>query len=312
MPPNAVAFWKSFWDGLDAKAKSRGSVAGVLQLIETLKTEKFSLDIADFHTKDGSQLKNASAKRLGEILARHGERRPLLKEGGRTNRGLLPVAEKFLEALRACGANAMPKQERAAFLEATQKSAAQEAIAFLNKNKLKANLSAGVTREIARDLLAQARARNKHGAVAQYLVGAKLALVFAGDGIDIPARDASAADASEQTGGDFVINETTIHVTVAPGAALAKKCKENAAAGSRVLVLVADEKLQAAREMLADKNTAVESVETFVSVNVDEMSKFSVRRGRYKLGDLLRLYNKRVKIADTDLSLLVEIPESLQ
>lgn len=299
-------FWRKFWRGLSASARNRGSVAGIIQLLEELK-KSFSLNIADFHTQRGSQMKFVSAPRLQGILERHGEKRVLLKVGGRTNRGLLPVAEKFLAVLQNDNFAEMPPKKRLEALDAIQYFAVLEAVAFLNKDKLKINLQAGSTRAIVCELLIQARNRKKEGAVVQYLTGAKLALRF--PEIDVENRDASAADDSGETLGDFIINDTVFHVTVAPTEALRAKCESNLAKGRRVWVLVCDDKLQAARQMVENKMVTVESVESFVSQNIDEMSEFSTGK-KNKLIELLALYNKRTEMADTDLSLLIEIPQN--
>ena len=47
-----------------------------------------------------SQIKGVSPGAVKKILARHGESRDFLKEGGRTNRGAPGDVEKMLEALR--------------------------------------------------------------------------------------------------------------------------------------------------------------------------------------------------------------------
>ncbi|RAO18645.1 hypothetical protein LUPAC07_02339 [Micromonospora noduli] len=93
------------------------------------------------------------------------------------------------------------------------------------------------------------------------------------------------------------------------------RCKANLADGFRSRVLVPGTKLAAAIQ-LADlarvgDRIAVQSVEDFVGTNVEEMAGF--RDGGIRLGlrKLLDTYNSRVSEAETDPSLLIELPKNL-
>ncbi len=56
---------------------------------------------------------------------------------------------------------------------------------------------------------------------------------------------------------------------------------------------------------------SVESIESFVSQNIEELSDFSSGKVSENLKRLLEIYNERVGAAETDLSLQIRIPSAL-
>ena len=293
------------------KRVSRGNVAGGLVLLERLKTD-FNLDIWSHMTPNGFQLKGATAVKVGEILKRHGETRPLAKEGGRTNRGLLANLGRLLELLEAEKIGALSGVARNNLLDAMQSGLARRAVELLNAKKLPLHFPRETTtRSALRRILDEAKARGKEGEVAQHLVGAKLALRF--PDISVENRPASAADESGGQAGDFLVGDTVFHVTIAPNTGHYDKCAENLGANLRVYLLVSNGQLFGVRQYAHERfgnRVAVESCESFVSQNIEELSEFSGDKIRDGFLRLMKTYNKRVREAETDLSLLIDIPES--
>jgi hypothetical protein len=163
------------------------------------------------------------------------------------------------------------------------------------------------------DLLVVARENGKYGPVAQYLVGAKLQLRFP----ELAIENESYSTADDQLGrpGDFYIGDTAFHVTVAPMPPVFEKCKRNIESGYRTYLLVPDGMLAGARqnaELAAFDKIAVESIESFVSQNIEEISKFSKPGLLSGLRKLLETYNQRVNTVETDKSMLIEIPKGLR
>jgi len=56
----------------------------------------------------------------------------------------------------------------------------------------------------------------------------------------------------------------------------------------------------------------VSSIEAFVAQNLDELSEFTISESAHQMLRLLQIYNRRVDEAETDKSLLIEIPANLQ
>ena len=126
---------------------------------------------------------------------------------------------------------------------------------------------------------------------------------------------ASAADDQTDEQGDFQINDCVFHVTVSPNRGHYDKCQHNLTNGLRVFLLVPDEMLAGARQN-ADLETngrvSVESIESFVSQNIEELSDFAGDKVSQNIKLLLEKYNERVAEVETDLSLHIRIPAALE
>lgn len=297
------------WAGSIPSA-NRGNIAGCLVLLERLKTD-FNLDRSHM-TPNGFQLRGAAKSKVGQILARYGETRPLAKEGGRTNRGLLANLERLLNLLRAEDIAALPGKARRELLDEKQAGLARRATELLNAKKLPfSHPREMTTRNVLRRILDEAKKRGKEGEVAQHLVGAKLALRFPDRKIE--NRSASAADEPGGRAGDFLVGDTVFHVTVSPNSGHYEKFAENLEANLRVYLLVSNGILFGARQYVAERfgvRVEVESCESFITHNLEESFEFSSKKIPVGFLRLLEIYNARVREVEADLSLLVDIPES--
>ena len=191
---------------------------------------------------------------------------------------------------------------------------ADKARDIFNAEKISFDYSLGMTsREIVGKILASAGERLKTGEVAEYLVGAKLSLRF--PKYDIRNSAASAADHQTEEQGDFQINDCVFHVSVAPNRGHYDKCLHNLANGLRVFLLVPDDILVGARQNAQQETNgrvSVESIESFVSQNIEELSDFAGKEVAHNIRRLLDRYNKRVAKVETDLSLRIRIPVALE
>jgi hypothetical protein len=169
------------------------------------------------------------------------------------------------------------------------------------------------TWQIISDLLDKARETGKEGPVAQYLVGAKLQLRF--PELEISNESFSTSDVQLGRSGDFLVGNTVFHVTVAPMPALYEKCTRNIRDGIGVYLLVRYKDLVGTKqnaENVAPGQIMVESIETFVSQNLDELAVFSQVQRVSEFRRLLETYNRRVENADTNRALMVEIPPNIR
>jgi hypothetical protein len=302
---------RSWWESLPRK--TRGNIAGGLVLLENLRAE-FNLDIAAHKARDSDQLKNATVAGVQKILAKFGEKRTLVKEGGRTNRGLV---KNLIPLLEAIGESQMPsfnQKKRDEALGEMQAFLAEKAKEALDAPKITFAYQATTTsRDAVGQILASAAVRGKAGEVAEYLVGAKLALRFPGQNIRNSA--ASAADDQAAEAGDFQIHDCVFHVTMSPNRGHYDKCRVNLDNGLRVFLLVPDSALAAARHSAANElenRVSAEAIESFVSQNIEELSEFSGDKITGGFAALLKKYNERVAEVETNLSLQIEIPAALK
>ena len=291
---------------------ARGTVAAGLVVLEHLRTE-YQLDLRAHLAKGGAQIRGLNPRAVKEILARYGETRPFSVEAGRTNRGAPGGIEDMLQAIQELGLEREAKDARNKVLDAMQSYLVDKVKEYHGRKRLEIGYDPNrTTWSVVHDLLGQAEQVCKGGPVAQYLVGAKLELRF--PRISIPNDHHSAADVQSGRLGDFEMGGTVFHVTVSPMPGLYDKCKRNIADGARVYILVPDALVVGARQnadAVAPARIAVESVESFVANNIEELSQFSKNQLKGGFRRLLETYNRRVELIEPDKSLLILIPPSL-
>lgn len=313
---HTLSIFKNWYDNLPAHKSSggpaKGTIAAALVVLEHLKTG-CNLDLEAHRAPGGSQIKGASGQAVKKILERFGEKRPFAKEGGRTNRGAPGDIKPLLDALNKSGFDNCAAEQRNIMLHEMQQILVGKVIEFHNKERIKLVYEPSKTTwQAVQSLLAQARETGKEGPLAQHLVGAKLELRF--PKIDIGNESYSTADDQLGRPGDFCIGDTAFHVTVAPMPALYQKCQKNIDDGYRIYLLVPDRTLNGARQnadLILPGKIAVESIESFVSQNIEELSDFSKQKLAAGFRLLIETYNKRVYSCEIDKSMLIELPKNL-
>lgn len=292
---------------------ANGSIATALIVLTRLE-ENFNLNFEAHTAKAGVQIKGASGSAIAAILKEFGEERPFAKEGGRTNRGGPAEIKSLLEAEKEI--QQLEKYTSIQWREElyAQKSFLVERVKdFHNRQKLKLTFNPALsTWHIVHSLLQEAINEGKAGYVAQHLVGAKLQLRF--PDITVSNESGSTADMQTLRPGDFLIGHTSFHVTVAPMTPVFDKCKHNILHGFKPLLLVPDNKLLGARqiaEQVCEQQITVESIESFVSQNINEISFFNKDRLTTSFKNLIEIYNQRVDEVETDKSLMIELPSNL-
>lgn len=291
----------------------KGTMAGALVVIEHLKNE-FDLSIKAHTAEGGSQIKGVSGAAVTKILADFGETRRFVSEGGRTNRGLRGDTEAMLKALQPLGLEKFKKAKRNKVLESCQRFLVDKVCEFHNKQRIKIAFDPSMTtRDLVQQILEKSRECEQSGQVAQYLIGAKLALRF--PDLEISNDTYSTADEQLSRAGDFLVNDTAFHVTMTPMDKVYDRCKQNAEQGLRAYLLVPDDHVQSARRRAKDEvpgRVAVESIESFVGQNVEEMATFSKDELNASIYKLLTTYNDRVDAVEIDKSVMIEIPPNLK
>ncbi len=63
--------------------------------------------------------------------------------------------------------------------------------------------------------------------------------------------------------------------------------------------------------MMLSGQIGVESIESFVATNIEEISLFLKKKVVHGMRGLLEIYNRRVSECETDKSLLIEIPRNV-
>lgn len=291
-------------------------VAAVGLVVSEHLRAAFPLTDAVIATPGRGQVSRLGRGTIQQILKRYGEDRLFLAEGGRTTRGALPAAQDLGARLSAVdGLAELSEEQRTRVSDVLQLWLIERVREHFNSERIAPDIQvAGTGPEVIAEVLAAARARGKAGAVAQHLVGAKLALRFP----DQLVENHSFTTADVQLGrhGDFQVNDTVLHVTVAPSFGHVDKCRQNLNNGFRVVMIVPQDSEAATLQLLALRDVTsrvwVARLEQFVGQNIEELSSFAQRRFSGTIRQLLETYNARVSAVEADVSLLIQIPENLR
>jgi hypothetical protein len=295
------------------KGPSTGTIASTLILLERLKRD-YDLCVDNHISSGGIQIKGVSGTALASILHKFGETRHFAKEGGRTNRGVLGDVRPLFDKLVELNLDELPKHERNDILESFQSFLVERIKILCKPRKIKLKFDPKLsTWHLMQTLVLEATKEGKAGHVSQHIVGAKLQLRF--PSLEIVNESVSTADQPTDRAGDFLVGDTVFHVTMAPMQAVFEKCQHNIAEGYKAFLIVPDSKLAAARQMaeqFCNGYLAVESLESFISQNLEEISTFTGSRLKTSLAQLIELYNERVDAVEIDKSLMIELPASLR
>lgn len=307
--------WYRHLDLFQDKLPAKGSVAAALHVLNRLQSN-YTLDISAHVAAVGeSQIAGLSAASVKKVLAEHGETRRLSAVGGRSNRGARGAVAALLTAMKPLNLETKPEAERIRVLKAMQDHVVREYVSlYFSVKRVKAIFNINdATWKFIHSILENAGQSGKGGPVAEYLVGAKLSLRFPGKKI----RNKRFSESDVQGGyhGDFEVGNTVFHVTVAPMPELYEKCSGNLEHGLRVYLLVPEAIAIGVRQNAvwgAAGRIAVESIESFVATNVDELCEFDGDRLKSGFRRLLETYNARVDEVEMDKSMLIDIPANLE
>ncbi|MFZ5450777.1 MAG: DUF4928 family protein [Thermodesulfobacteriota bacterium] len=180
------------------------------------------------------------------------------------------------------------------------------------KRRIKATYNSKIiTWKLIHYLLNSAIKNKKEVLFAKYIIGASLHLTFPDI---IVANTIFESFGDPNIPFDYCVGDTAFNITTSQICSVCEKCKSNIDSGLRSYLIVPEKKLCHARESseeAAPGKIAVESIESFVSQNLEELSDFSKDRLAHGFYRLLETYNQRVDTVEVDKSMLIEIPRNL-
>lgn len=291
-------------------AYTKGPLSLLLQLTRMVKKRTFPLDPNDFLTENKGQVVGLGGSNLKKILADHGINRVLASEGGRTSRGNMGLMIKYVEFLNVW------RVTESINLDEVENFWVEQVKVYFNNKPF--NLTADLSRTIGAsfdELFEQAKKRQKEnpgtqylGIMLQQLVAAKLSFILPLNGFNI--HGATVADSSTDRSGDFVINNTILHCTTAPGEPLIQKCKTNILAGCSPVIITIFDRVHTALDLAADANLSgrieVWDIQQFLSTNINEHSMFDGSARNAKLADIIQKYNAIIDEKESDPSMRIE------
>lgn len=285
-----------------------------IAVAELLK-EQFPLTADSIKSEKNSQVRGLSGGQIKKILARHGETRRFTSEGGRTSRGTLVIATELALALTENLKLFDPREDELEKVASALQSYFVECVRkdYFDKKTIEVDIDCSKpVSVIVGDILDSARSRADQptGIVAQHLVGAKLELRFPDQPI---GRDkANTADLQTDRQGDFQLGTTAFHITVAPSSKLVDRARDNLQNGFRPLMIVPSSSVAFATGLFESEGlgerVGVQSIESFVGTNIEEMAVFDSAEIRKSVANLIHAYNARIEACESDQSLRIEEP----
>ncbi len=309
----ALSNWHKRRDEIKGTASDSFIACAGLKVAE-LSRKKWPIQRADLVGKGGRF--RSTGQFVQRVLSRFGEDRLYASEGGRTTGGSIEAAEDLVAELdQVDGYPQASFEEKSAVADAIQR--------WLYDNAIKPNLDCeGVKVEInleklppdiIGDILDAAAKRGVSGAVAQHLVGAKLALRY--PNMDIENYGHTTQDKILGREGDFAVNDTIFHVTMSPGEAVVEKCSNCVHQGYQPMLLVPRSEIEGAKHFIKKskypKRIWLTSIEDFVAQNVAEIGEFGKGSLKGSMKALLEKYNERAGKVEAKRSALIKIPENL-
>ena len=262
---------------------------------------------------------NSQVSKIGsfvdQAMNRHAETRRLPSEKGRTTRSTTPRALSLAKRLNDLESlKSLEEDERESIFLELETQVVRAIRRFLDQQAITVPIDLRLPgSSIVAAILDRAGMLGHGGPVAQHLVGAKLAIRFPEQLIDVH----SFTTADQQTGrrGDFQIGPSVFHVTVSEQPGHFQKCSENLEQGLKPYLLVPERRLAGAQTDFEEAGLkgrgALYSIESFVGQNVDELGGFQAAGLRTSFAALLTEYNRRIEVAETNRGLLIQIPDNL-
>lgn len=294
----------------ERRFRGKGPLSVALVITQQARSSGLPLDQANLLTEGGGQVLGLGKGAVQTILARHGIKRVLAHEGGRTSRGSISNMREYVGLLNLLA------ERGAVDLDEVEGYWIERVHEFFAAKPFKIRLDASRSlRTVVRDVLLQAEERQKTtpgmyyvGGVLQHLVGAKLDCAL-GSG-SIQHNSFSTSDLQTGRAGDFFIGDVAIHVTTSPGEAVIDRCRDNLNDGHRPILVTMRRGLTVG-EALAENagigdRVDVFEIEQFIALNLYELGKFAAEGRRIAVAELISRYNEIVDQFETDPSLKIE------
>ena len=277
-----------------------GELCGGITILENLMSD-YTLNLNHHMTEKGVQLKKAGPALGRKVLRRFGiDVKARLGEFGRTSRGGPRAAGRLMTLLEPLYLERISSTERNKLLLLLQERITYDLVKLLDRSTQLIQTSSTDTFEKTLGDLLAAVPNISSGAVAQHLVGAKLKLRYPNQ--EISNDVTAAADAPTNRPGDFVIGDTSFHITLSPQNAVFEKCIENLNQGYKVYLLVIEKTLELARRKAGaygiGNRIIIKSIESFIAQNIDEIAEFSAEKFVVQKENLLKNYNQRIREAN--------------
>ena len=296
---------KKFFD--ENKMGTKGTLCLGLVVSREALEKGLPMDFDSLLTENKGQINLLGKAHVQKILSSHGITRVLAEEGGRTNRGNMGLAKKYVEFLNRHNYNKKAMSDIEAWWIDRVKD-------FFTAKPLVMKMDAAKSmRAAVRDLLSVAEKRQSAikgstivGTILQHLVGAKLSLLLP---TPLDFHGAAVSDAVSDRDGDFDVGDVVIHVTSSPGEAVIRKCQRNLDDGKRPIIITTYARVPFAEMRASDMEIAdridIFDIEQFLASNLYELGLFASKGRKETVSRLVAAYNSIIDTCETDPSLKI-------
>ena len=315
----AMACLNHWWSTAEQPPKTYIMAAGLL--VAASMVDRFPIG-EDQLVTPGRRLSRVS--RIRNVLTLHGETRSFTSESGRTTSSAPIAAVNLAKRLNGLPAlSGLTDDERKKVAWDLQNWVVARVTEYLDEDRIEVEINTNrqgpnIIRDILQkvredDRAAGAGSVRKAGAVAQHLVGAKLAVRYPGEVIE----NHSSTTADQQLGrpGDFLVGDSPMHVTLQPTDNVFNRCVQNVLNGQRPVLIVPDERVLETESIAESRHLSermtVYGLEHFVGQNIEEIAGFATEGVKAGMKILLETYNQRVAAAESRQSLMIKIPGNL-
>jgi hypothetical protein len=269
----------------------------------------FPLQESDFITEKEGQVKGLGKSAVQAILSDYGIAKVLAEEGGRTSRGSMGLMKSYLSFLNE---NVGSLDDLVAieswWVERVGEFFSAKPFRFHVENSKTISNAISLLIKQAEGRQAENVGTNYVGALYQHLVGAKLSVALSD--VEIESHGYSVSDDSSSRNGDFHIGDSVIHVTTFPQEALVRKCNRNIQDSKRPIIVTSQRGFAVADSLLENATIRdrvdIFEIAQFLSINVNEISRFNSENNRSTISAILTKYNEIVEAVETDPSLKVD------
>lgn len=292
------------------KICSKGALAVVIHVSRYARENGLPLDADALITEGSGQVLGLGKGAVQRILSDYGIIQVLAEEGGRTSRGSIGIMRAYVAFLNEL-------HVKPSVLDEIEEWWVERVKEHFSAKPFRLRFdSAKSMQAIIQDLLAQAKKRQQEssgtmyqGALLQHLVGAKLELAL--PELQIRHNGFSVADAVSERSGDFVMDDSIIHITTSPGEAVIRKCQSNIESGAKPIILTVADGVSVAKGLAGNAGLAgridIMDAEQFLAANLHELAFFKTSERLPTLEKLIEVYNRIVSENETDPSLRIEL-----
>lgn len=291
--------------------KGKGPLCVTLVVTGHAREKGLPLDSEALVTGGGGRVLSLGWAGVQSVLNRHGIKRVLAAEGGRTSRGSLQNMRHYVAFLNDAHLTGI------AAIDGIEAYWIRRVRAFSRGNRSISILTPLVACVTSFGTFSSKPSCGRRLCPASTTPARWRSILWARNSIALWARASSSTTATRQRTprdaglGNFLVGDVAVHVTTAPGEAVIERCRANLDSGCRPVLVtlrngVAVAEGLAGHKGLGDRIDMFE-IEQFVALNLYELGGFAPDGRRDAVEDLVNAYDEIIDVVETNPSLRIQV-----